>query len=131
MIDREDAGQLAAVRAFVADLDPVDVDAAEVDPDDIDPAAVLLHDRTGGSVAFASWWPWDLDSRFGDIGVLTGGAHRGAGWGRAAVAGAIEMAFQQDIIPLYRSNDDNEASFRLAEGLGFREVSRLKAWRLP
>jgi GNAT superfamily N-acetyltransferase len=131
LIDREVADQVAAVRAFVAELDPDDVDAAEVDPDDIDPAAVLLRDRTGSSVAFASWLPWDIDSRFGDVGVLTSEAHRGEGWGRAAVALAIGIAFERGIIPLYRCNDDNEPSWRLAESLGFRQISRLRAWRLP
>jgi len=130
-IRRDDPSDQADLRRFLAAIDADDVDAAEIDIDDIDPAAVLALDPTGTAAAFASWRPWADDGRFGDIGIVTGPGHRRAGWGQVAVSAVIEMAFDRGYIPMYRHNDDNRPSERLAGALGFVEVARLRAWTLP
>ena len=130
-IDRDDPSDVADLGDFLRSIDPDDVDAAEVDIDDIDPAAVLALDPSGAAAAFASWRPWEDDDRFCDIGIVTGPHHRREGWGRAAVSAVIEMAFERGYTPMYRHNDDNLPSHRLAVSLGFTEVARLRAWTLP
>jgi GNAT superfamily N-acetyltransferase len=58
-------------------------------------------------------------SGFLDLGVLTDTRHRNRGLGKAVVSRMCQWAFERVAIPQYRTNADNEASRRVAEGLGF------------
>lgn len=62
--------------------------------------------------------------RYADIGVYTDEAHRGRGYATAAasvVAGQVQRA---GLIPTWGAGEHNAASLRVAQKLGFREVSR-------
>ncbi|MCY4112810.1 MAG: GNAT family N-acetyltransferase [Chloroflexi bacterium] len=63
--------------------------------------------------------------RYADIGVETQGAWRGRGFATAAASIVARRVQEQGRIPVWSCGEDNLASLRVAEKLGFEEVSRL------
>lgn len=62
--------------------------------------------------------------RFAEIGVYTEPAVRGRRWGESVVSALCASLLQEGITPLYLADEDNEASQRLAERVGFRDTGR-------
>jgi len=57
---------------------------------------------------------------FGEIGVMTEAPYRGQGLGKAMVSACTEALLGRGIAPLYITDEDNLASCRLCEALGYR-----------
>jgi RimJ/RimL family protein N-acetyltransferase len=57
--------------------------------------------------------------RFAEISVNTRRQHRRRGWGRSVVAALVQQVLDSGRTPIYVVSEDNEASIRLAEGVGF------------
>jgi RimJ/RimL family protein N-acetyltransferase len=57
--------------------------------------------------------------RFAEISVNTRPQHRRRGWGRSVVAALAQHVLSTGRIPIYVVSEDNDASIRLAEGVGF------------
>lgn len=74
--------------------------------------------RSGVSVHAAAGVNWRTD-RFSEIFVHTDAASRGRGWGRSVLSALIGALLEDRLRPLYVVEEDNSASIRLAEGLGF------------
>lgn len=66
-----------------------------------------------------------VTDRYADIGVETHEAWRGRGFATAAASIVARRAQEQGRIPVWSCGKDNMASLRIAEKLGFEEVSRL------
>jgi GNAT superfamily N-acetyltransferase len=54
------------------------------------------------------------------IGVITHPAHRGKGHAKTVVSAAMEHAFGQDLVPLWRTPEANASAVALGKSLGFR-----------
>ena len=54
------------------------------------------------------------------IGVVTHPRHRGKGYAKAVASASMEYAFEQDLVPLWRTLASNEAAIAAARSLGFR-----------
>ena len=65
-----------------------------------------------------------LGDHFADIGALTNAAFRGRGYSTAAAAIVCRWVQQSGRVPVWSCGEDNAASLRVAEKLGFREVGR-------
>jgi RimJ/RimL family protein N-acetyltransferase len=57
--------------------------------------------------------------RFAEIAVNTRPSYRRRGWGRSVVAALVQKVLAGGRIPIYVAAEGNEASIRLAEGVGF------------
>jgi GNAT superfamily N-acetyltransferase len=68
-------------------------------------------------VALAGYEIWG--STIAHISIVTHPAHRGHGYGRAAVAHLTSRALTDGLVPQYRTLDSNRASLRIAMQLGF------------
>ncbi|MFA5006291.1 MAG: GNAT family N-acetyltransferase [Candidatus Izemoplasmatales bacterium] len=68
-------------------------------------------------VGVASLWFWGDD--LADIGVITGPNYRNDGVGRSVVAEICNRSLALGRTPIYRCDDDNIASVKLALSLGF------------
>jgi len=90
---------------------------------------VTVDERT--VVAYSSAGPWEWDPAFGDIGVLVDPAHRTARLGTFAVVNTCLDLLAADRLPLYRHDEDNVGSARLATALGFEIVARLDVFTRP
>ena len=66
-----------------------------------------------------------VTDRYADIGVETQEAWRGRGFATAAASIVAMRVQEQGRIPVWSCGEDNLASLRVAEKLGFEEVSRL------
>lgn len=127
----DDAEAVAAIAALVERSDDEDVEYADIEIDELDPRIVLAYSGDGRAVAYASARPWDEVDDFGDIGVLTDADHRGRRLGAAVVSELCEWLLAEGIDPLYRRNDDREASARLSIGLGFVPAAQIVAVQFP
>jgi RimJ/RimL family protein N-acetyltransferase len=65
-----------------------------------------------------------LGERFADIGAFTNAAFRGRGYATAAAAIVCWWAQEGGRVPVWSCGEDNAASLRVAEKIGFREVGR-------
>ncbi len=65
-----------------------------------------------------------LSERFGDIGAKTDKAYRGRGFATACASIVAEEIQGAGRIPVWSAGEDNWASLRVAEKLGFLELSR-------
>ncbi len=65
-----------------------------------------------------------LGERFADIGAVTGAAFRGRGYATSAGAIVCRWVRESGRTPVWSCGEDNLASLRVAEKLGFREVAR-------
>ncbi|MCD4774615.1 MAG: GNAT family N-acetyltransferase [Candidatus Aegiribacteria sp.] len=66
----------------------------------------------------------DIDYLGANITVGTNSKFRRKGYGKAVVSHAIEWCFSHGYRPIYLVDINNEPSIKLAESLGFREMSR-------
>ncbi len=66
-----------------------------------------------------------VTDRYADIGVDTQEASRGRGFATAAASTVARRVQEQQKIPVWSCGEDNMASLRVAQKLGFEEVSRL------
>lgn len=118
-----------AVRALTAD-DIGLLEDFELDGTDFGGLAVLLEE---GSVAAAVMDGRIVGSahtsaqtvRYADIGVGTNEPWRGRGFATAAASIVASRIQESGRIPVWSCGEDNLASLRVAQKLGFREVSRL------
>lgn len=58
------------------------------------------------------------------LGTITHPAHRNRGHGKAVVSQAMKAAFEQDLLPEYRTVEHWSSSVALAEDLGFEQIAR-------
>jgi len=73
----------------------------------------------GGEVVSQASTNWE-SPYFAEIGVVTEEAYRGQGLGKAVVSACTEALLERGIAPLYMTDEDNLASRRLCEALGYR-----------
>ena len=73
--------------------------------------------RSGETVASASL-NWQ-SPHFGEINVQTSPQHRRQGWGRSVVSAVTTYLVESGRDPIYVASTDNEASFELAQSVGF------------
>ena len=73
----------------------------------------------GGKVVSRAGTNWE-SPYFGEIGVVTEEAYRGQGLGKAVVSACTEALLGRGIAPLYHTDENNLASRRLCEALGYR-----------
>ncbi len=66
----------------------------------------------------------DIDYQGANIAVGTGLNFRRKGYGKAVVSHAAEWCFSHGYQPIYLADINNKPSIKLAESLGFREMSR-------
>jgi GNAT superfamily N-acetyltransferase len=59
---------------------------------------------------------------FAEIFVYVHPSGRGRGWGRSVVSACTVALLEERIRPLYAVDEDNEASQRIAEGLGYADT---------
>lgn len=57
------------------------------------------------------------------IGVVTHPQHRGKGYAKAAAGTVMEYAFNQDLVPMWRTVASNKAAVAVARSLGFRHYA--------
>lgn len=92
--------------------------------EDLDDASVELdHWKVYGAfednrlVAVASMYPWDDDSKIGDMGVLTLPDYRGRGYAKKLIEVISQSALHEGYEPQYRCQLENTASVGLAKKL--------------
>ena len=73
---------------------------------------------SNGRVHTAAGLNWRTP-RFAEIYVYTEPAARGRGWGKSVTAALVGALLRDGLTPLYVVNEQNTASIKLAEGLGF------------
>lgn len=81
----------------------------------------IIETRTEGGfseVVASAGLNWQ-SPRFAEIAVNTRPGYRRRGWGRSVVAALVQQVLAGGRIPTYVAAEDNEASIRLAEGVGF------------
>lgn len=83
----------------------------------IDDDLVVGMFKEGTLVGAASLWFWGDD--LADIGVITGPNYRNDGVAKAVVSEICNRALALGRTPIYRCDDDNIASVKLALALGF------------
>ncbi|MGA2821038.1 MAG: GNAT family N-acetyltransferase [Anaerolineales bacterium] len=76
--------------------------------------------RQAGRLLAAAGLNW-RSRRFAEIFVHTEPETRERGYGRSVVSGLCAELLSEGLTPLYHVEPDNEASLRLATGLGFRD----------
>ncbi|WP_413512283.1 GNAT family N-acetyltransferase [Myroides odoratus] len=111
VLTKEDAVYFAEFesRATEQDLDDASVDLAHW--------KVYGVFEAGKLVAVASMYPWDEESKIGDVGVLTLPNYRGKGYAKKLIEICSKAALLQGYEPQYRCQLDNLASVRLAKKL--------------
>ncbi len=75
--------------------------------------------RSQGQVAAAAGVNWQ-SARWAEIYIYTVPEFQKRGWGRAVGEACVLALLQARLLPLYVSAEDNRASWKLADGLGFR-----------
>lgn len=68
-----------------------------------------------GASATLNWQTPD----FAEVTVYTNPQHRQRGWGRSVVAALVQDLLESGQTPLYEVSQENEASIKLAQSLGF------------
>jgi RimJ/RimL family protein N-acetyltransferase len=76
--------------------------------------------RVDERVVAAAGVNWQT-TRLAEMYVYTECDFRGRGWGRAVGARCIQALLEAHLLPLYTAAEDNVASQRLAEALGFHD----------
>ncbi len=78
--------------------------------------------RDGHIVAIAQ--NYGLSAQYGDVGVATLPNYRGRGLATAAASIVARWLQENGRIPVWSCGEDNQASLRVAQKLGFRQVSQ-------
>ena len=73
---------------------------------------------SNGAIHAAAGLNWRTP-RFAEVYVYTEPAARGRGWGKSVTSALVGRLLHDGLTPLYVVNDQNTASIKLAEGLGF------------
>ncbi|MFZ1397514.1 MAG: GNAT family N-acetyltransferase [Candidatus Promineifilaceae bacterium] len=112
-------------------LTPDDLPLLQAAPPDLrghDPAQLLQKTAVAGAIIqgklVAIAQNYALTERFGDIGVFTLPAWRGRGLAAAAAAWVADWLLGNGRIPVWSCGEQNEASLRVAEKVGFVENGR-------
>jgi GNAT superfamily N-acetyltransferase len=100
-----------------------EVDDAEIYVEEPDPVIYGTFDGPQ-MVAYASHRYW-VDV-LADIGVLVHPAYRSRGLGKAVVSALCAWCLDNDIVPMYRVNDDHLHSRRIPVALGFRQMATVE-----
>lgn len=64
-----------------------------------------------------------ISDKFADVGVYTAQDHRGKGYSTAAATLVIEKLQARDLIPVWSTGEDNFASQKVAQKIGFTQIS--------
>ncbi len=114
----------------VRPLTPADLPLLETAPPEIrghDPRR-MLTDMFAGAIVdgriVAIAQNYALSPRYGDVGVATLPDYRRQGLATAAASLVIQWVVENGRIPVWSCGEDNAASLRVAQKLGFQEVSR-------
>jgi GNAT superfamily N-acetyltransferase len=70
------------------------------------------------------------DTQIADITVLVAETARGKGFGKSLVSSVVDDVLNRNLVPKYRVEENNQASRRVAEQLGFVPRFRIKAWEV-
>lgn len=132
------AEDLELVRAFADRSDPDDVEQAALDELDdfgqergINVLVPSGTERSDELIAYASAIPWPWDEEFSDIGVLVDPDHRRQGLGTLVVGHTVAALQRENRLPLYRHEQRNAGSQRIAEAVGFEQVTSLSYFAPP
>lgn len=79
--------------------------------------------RQGGRVMAAAGTNW-RSPEWAEIYVYCEAEARGRGWGRAVVSACTAALLGEGVRPLYVAAEGDEASLRLAEGVGYRDTGQ-------
>lgn len=79
--------------------------------------------RSQGKVAAASGINW-RSPRFAEVYVLAEVEARGRGWARSVLSACTAHLLKEELIPLYMVEEDNSASIKLAESVGYQDTGR-------
>ena len=74
--------------------------------------------RSGQTVHAAAGLNW-RSGKFAEVYVYTDPASRGRGWGRSVLSPLVGALLNDRVRPLYNVEEENAASIRLAESVGF------------
>lgn len=107
---------------FESETSKVDLDNAYVE---LDHTIVVGSFQNGKLVGVASAYEWQEKSIQYDIGVVTNSKYQGKGVGYDLVKMLSNEILRQGFIPQYRCQQDNTASLKLAEKLGFELLGNL------
>ncbi len=77
--------------------------------------------RSRGKVMAAAGTNW-RSPRFAEIYVYTEPEARGRGWAKSVASACTAALLKERLRPLYMVEDDNVASIRVAEGLGYQDT---------
>lgn len=84
------------------------------------PRFVIRSPQDEDQVAAAAGLNWQTPN-FAEISVTTSPGQRRQGWGRSVVAAMVHYQLENGRTPLYVVDEQNQASLRLAESVGFRD----------
>ena len=79
-----------------------------------------IRDRENDVIGASATLNWQSPS-FAEIGVTTNPGYRRRGWGRSVVSSMVNYLLENGRTPLYVVASNNEASFQLAERVGFTD----------
>jgi RimJ/RimL family protein N-acetyltransferase len=91
-------------------------------PDNMLRASVAARDGTNAAEAGTSW----ISSKYGEVYVQVNEAVRGRGLGKSVVSAVCTALFDRNRTPLYITQQENRASQRLAERLGFQDSGAIE-----
>lgn len=86
---------------------------------------VFVDDQLAALAGYEIW-----GGTIAQISVITRPAHRGRGFGTAAVAQITAHALAAGLLPQFRTLDSNQHSMRIAEWLGFKRYATSLAMRM-
>jgi len=128
-LDRHDGDHLQLISDFIDRSDEADLDEAEIELTNLDDIIQVVVDSTGDIVSYSAACPFDMAAEYADIGIMTSPEHRGKALGSIAVAALCPILRANNLEPLYRCDEDNVGSIKVAEGLGFEIATQLVAYR--
>ena len=79
-----------------------------------------IRDRENDVIGASATLNWQSPS-YAEIGVTTNPGYRRRGWGRSVVSSMVNYLLEHGRTPLYVVTSNNEASFQLAERVGFTD----------
>ncbi|WP_461534875.1 GNAT family N-acetyltransferase [Spongorhabdus nitratireducens] len=109
------------IEKFIACCDPRDLTTADFDEDsDYFYAAIINGQVAGILAAYCGVEPFE------SLSIIVLPEFRGTGAAKSLLARLVDEAGHRNRIVRYRTNQENKASIRLCESLGFRQHSRLQ-----
>lgn len=126
-LDRDDENHRAMIARLIDGCSELDLSQADLHVDKLDAKIVAVLDGSGEIASLASVRPWFFDADFDDVAVITHPAHRGRGFGVAAVATLSLQQQQRGRMITYNCKADNAWSNRVADSVGFQLVNTVVA----